>query len=201
MGAGQALGSMLWCEVVNRENLSQNRSLWMDPTVPLGHLSRQCHYSQGFVPLWGLSLLPRIKGGMSVCAQIFQQTCTFASCFRIFLPFLTTTENTACVFPFPPTHRRFRQHEKHKHSLHSAGPGTNWRQKKWIKIPTALLQCLRKAAMPGSLGSKLPRRWWRLPGKMRRCFEREAVILSGSPRRWNSPGTTVEGGFLIGFRL
>lgn len=55
--------------------------------------------------------------------------------------------------------------------------------------------------MPGSLGSECPERRQRLPGRIRQCFEREAVILSRSPQHWNGPGTTVEGGVLIGFRL
>ena len=68
----------------------------------------------------GAALLPHGKAGMHVWAQTLQQTCTFASCFSIFLHFLTTTENSARVFPFPPPHSAFRQHAKHRHPLFSA---------------------------------------------------------------------------------
>lgn len=160
MGAGQGLGSMLRCEVVNRENLYRNRSLWMGSHGAFRALVMAVSLQSGICSFVG-ALLPHSKGGMHVCAQMLQQTFAFASCFSIFFPFVTTTENTACVFPFPqPTEVLDSMKNTSIHCTPQGQGQTDVKKKKRIKIPAALLQCLREAAMPGSLGSECPERWW-----------------------------------------
>lgn len=67
-----------------------------------------------------MSLSPHSKGAMHACARSFKQTCTFASCFSIFLHFLTTTETTSCIFPFPPAHS-MKNTSTHR-TLHGQAP-------------------------------------------------------------------------------
>lgn len=123
-----------------------------------------------------MSLPPHSKGAMHACAQSFKQTCTFASCFSIFLHFLTTTENISSVFPFPPhTARKTRA----PIALCMARDKRLMTRRR--EIPAALLQHLREAAAPGSPGRESPEGWRRLPGRRRRCAGRCHRLVRVSP--------------------
>lgn len=132
------------------------------------------------------ALLPHSKGGMHVCAQMLQQTFAFASCFSIFLPFLTTTENTACVFPFPqPTEVLDSMKNTSIHCTPQGQGQTDVKKKKKKELKSqqpccnvsGKLQCLAPWAASAPKGDGR-----RLPERMRWCFERRSSHLV-----WVSP--------------
>lgn len=170
LGRRSAACVRLWAE---KTLLLTDRCGW-DPAVPSGHLSQQCHYSQGFVP--------PSKGGTRVCTHTFQQIRIFAYCFSIPLP--NHNWKRCLCLSLPPQPTESLRCEKPRETIalcRARDKKIHWNP----NSPAAMSREIYNAWLPGQ---QAPQKVMELPGRMRRCCEREAVILSRSPQHRHNQG-------------